>query len=86
MTLVEKIPQMTDEALTNLLANARRLEVDGSPKQQEQATQLLPALEEAHAARKAVKAEAAAAKRAAPRKPRAAKVVAEAVDDDGDED
>ncbi|HEY9218943.1 MAG TPA: hypothetical protein VIO94_12895 [Phenylobacterium sp.] len=67
MTLIEKIPELDDDGLRNLLANARRLQETGSPKQQEQAAELLPALEEAAAARQAEKLEAAAAKRAAKR-------------------
>jgi hypothetical protein len=64
MSLIEKIPTLSDEALTNLLANARRLAESGADKQRAEAAELLPALEEAHTARRAAKAEAAAAKRA----------------------
>lgn len=69
MTLIEKIPELDDDGLRNLLTNARRLQETGSAKQQEAAAELLPALEEASAARQAQKLEAAAAKRAAARKP-----------------
>ena len=85
MTLLEKIPLMEDSALKNLLDNARRLETSGSVKQKADAAELLPALEEAVAARKAVKLEAAAEKRnankkpAASRAPRAAKAKAATV-------
>jgi hypothetical protein len=65
MTLIEKIPELTDEEVSNLLDNARRLEQAGTPKQQEAATAILPSLEEAFQARRAAKLEAAAAKRAA---------------------
>jgi hypothetical protein len=68
MSLLEKIPQLDDSALKNLLDNARRLEVSGSVKQKADAAELLPALEAAVAARKAVKLEAAAEKRSANRK------------------
>lgn len=73
MTLLEKIPQLDDSALKNLLDNARRLETSGSVKQKADAAELLPALEAAVAARKAVKLEAAAEKRSASRKPAAAR-------------
>jgi hypothetical protein len=70
MSLIEKIPEMTDEDVINLLANARRLSESGSDKQRADAAELLPALEEAAEARRTAKLEAAAAKRAAVRKPR----------------
>jgi hypothetical protein len=69
MSLLEKIPLLDDSALKNLLDNARRLESAGSVKQRADAAELLPALEAAMAARKAVKLEAAAEKRGANRKP-----------------
>lgn len=71
MSLLEKIPQLDDSSLKNLLDNARRLETSGSVKQKADAAELLPALEAAVAARKAVKLEAAAEKRSANRKPAA---------------
>ncbi|HLZ84315.1 MAG TPA: hypothetical protein VKQ54_12175 [Caulobacteraceae bacterium] len=74
MSLLEKIPQLDDSALKNLLDNARRLESSGSVKQKADAAELLPALEAAVAARKAVKLEAAAEKRNANRKPAAPRV------------
>ena len=73
MSLIEKIPSMSDAALGNLLTNARRLVADGGPRQQADAAELLPALEAAMAGRKAAKLEAAAAKRAANRKASPAK-------------
>lgn len=76
MSLIEKIPEMTDQDVINLLANARRLSETGSDKQRAQAEELLPALEEAATTRHAAKLEAAAARRAAARRPR--KVVAAA--------
>ena len=63
--LRSRIPQMDDDALMTLLANARRLLTSGSKQQQTSATDLIPALETELAARQAVKAEAAAAKKAA---------------------
>ena len=73
MSLIEKIPSMSDAALANLLANARHLVTAGGPKQQADAAEILPALEAAMAGRKAAKLEAAAAKRAANRKATPAK-------------
>ena len=73
MSLLEKIPLLDDAALKNLFDNAKRLETSGSPKQQADAAELLPALETALAERKAVKLGAAAEKRAATKKPAVAK-------------
>ncbi|HEX6858867.1 MAG TPA: hypothetical protein VF138_01520 [Caulobacteraceae bacterium] len=36
---------MSDEGVLNLLANARRLETDGDPKQQAASSEALPAIE-----------------------------------------
>ncbi len=72
MSLIDKIPQMDDVQLKNLLDNARRLAASGAPAQQAQAGELLPALEAAMGERKAKKAEAAAERRAAQRKVRIA--------------
>ena len=71
MSLVDRIPMLTDEEVVNLLANARRLHVAGDERQQAAAAELLPALEEAAAERKADRLASAQAKRAAARKPRA---------------
>ena len=73
MSLLEKIPLLDDAALKNLLDNAKRLGTSGSPKQQSDAAELLPALEAAVAARRSVKLEAAAEKRSANKKPAAPK-------------
>jgi hypothetical protein len=70
MTLVEKIPTLTDAEVINLLANARRLQESGDARQQAAAAELLPALEEAAAQRQADRSAAAQVKRAAARKPR----------------
>jgi len=73
MSLIDKIPLLDDASLKNLLDNARRLGSAGSGKQQADAAELLPALEAAVAARKAVKLGVAAEKRLAAKKPVAAK-------------
>ena len=51
MNLIEKLPEMTDEGVHNLLANARRLEQTGTPQQQAACAEALPAIE-AEAARR----------------------------------
>lgn len=68
MSLLERIPDMTDEEVVNFLTNARRLSEEGSERQQDAAAELLPALEIEAEARKAARLESAAAKRAATRK------------------
>ena len=73
MSLLEKIPLLDDASLKNLLDNAKRLGASGSPKQQADAAELLPALEAAVAERKAIKLGAAAEKRALTKKPAAPK-------------
>ena len=70
MSLVERIPTLTDEEVINLLTNARRLQADGDERQQAAAAELLPALEVAAEERKANRLAAAQAKRAAARKPK----------------
>lgn len=69
MTLIDKIPAMSDEEVVNFLANARRLKDAGDDKQRTAAAELLPALETAAAERRAARLAAAQAKRAA-RRPR----------------
>jgi hypothetical protein len=69
VSLIEKIPSLTDEEVVNLLANARRLQAEGDEKQQAQATELLGPLEEAADERKAARLAATQAKRQA-RKPK----------------
>lgn len=78
MTLLDKIPTMSDEDVINLLTNARRLHEQGDEKQQAAAAELLPTLEEAAATRRAARLEAAQVKRAAARKPRKVAAPAEA--------
>jgi len=70
MTLIEKIPTLTDAEVVNLLTNARRLQDSGDERQQAAAAELLPALEAAATERKTERLAAAQAKRAAARKPR----------------
>ncbi|MGH6985324.1 MAG: hypothetical protein ACRED9_00590 [Caulobacteraceae bacterium] len=63
MSLIDKIPQMDDASLKNLLDNARRLGASGSQAQQTQAAELLPAIEEAVAERRSKKLAQAAERR-----------------------
>lgn len=67
MSLIEKIPALSDEEVLNLLANARRLRTEGDEKQQAQAAELVGPLEEAAAQRRAARLAATQAKRAARR-------------------
>jgi hypothetical protein len=71
MTLIERIPTLSDEEVANLLANARRLKDEGDEKRRLQAAEILPALEGAFAERRAARLAAAQAKRAANRRPKA---------------
>lgn len=59
MTLIEKIPGLNDDELGNLLANARRLNIVGNPRQQTAAAEVLPALELEASTRRATKLELA---------------------------
>ncbi|MBL8769973.1 MAG: hypothetical protein JNK30_01210 [Phenylobacterium sp.] len=68
MSLVDRIPTLSDEEVVNLLANAQRLAETGDDKQKAAAADLLPALETEAAARKDARLERAKAKRAATRK------------------
>lgn len=74
MTLIERIPHLTDEEVVNMLGNARRLADVGEEKQRAQAAEILPALEEAAQSRRAARLEAAAARRARTPRKRAAVV------------
>lgn len=67
MSLIEKIPNLSDEEVMNLLANARRLQAEGDEKKQAQASELIGPLEEAAAERRAARMAATQAKRAARR-------------------
>ncbi|CAN7603335.1 hypothetical protein LJR225_004563 [Phenylobacterium sp. LjRoot225] len=70
MSLIEKIPSLTDEEVINLLANARRLQAEGDEKQQARASELIGPLEEAADQRRTARLAATQAKRAA-RRPKA---------------
>jgi hypothetical protein len=72
MSLVEKIPELSDEEVVNLLTNARRLSEEGDERQKAAAAELLPALEIAAEERRAERLARAQAKRAAARKPASA--------------
>jgi hypothetical protein len=67
MSLIEKIPTLSDDEVITLLANARRLADAGDEKQRAAALELIPALEGAAAERRARRMAAAQAKRAARR-------------------
>lgn len=64
MNLVEKLPDMSDEGVANLLANARRLEHSGTPQQQAACTEALPAIEAENTRRQDAKREVQAERRA----------------------
>lgn len=68
MSLLERIPTLSDEEVANLLANARRLVETGNDAQRVAAEGLLPALEEEDGARRQARVERAKEKRAATRK------------------
>jgi hypothetical protein len=72
VTLIEKIPYLSDEEVINLLANARRLQSVGDDKQRAQAAELITPLEVAADSRKAARLAAAQAKRMARRPKKAA--------------
>ena len=67
VSLIEKIPMLSDDEVINLLANARRLQAEGDEKKQAQASELIGPLEEAAAERRAARMAATQAKRAARR-------------------
>ena len=70
MTIVEKVPSMSNEHLANLLANARRIQTSGLEPQRASADEVAAAAEAELAVRRSARLEALAAKRAAsPRKP-----------------
>ena len=72
MTLLDRIPTLSDEEVINLLTNARRLAEGGDEKQKAAAAGLLPSLEAEAETRKQARLERAKAKRAATRKTRIA--------------
>jgi predicted ATP-dependent protease len=66
--LRERVPQMADDALNTLLANARRLADTGSKLQRSGAADLIPVIEAELAERAAAKAAVMAAKKASVKK------------------
>jgi hypothetical protein len=68
MSLLERIPTLSDEEVVNLLTNARRLSEQGDDKQKASAEELLPALELEAETRRAARMDRAKEKRAATRK------------------
>lgn len=68
MDLITKLPEMSDDALTNLRTNAKRLQLSGTPTQRSDAASLLPAVEAEMGARRLAKVKAT---RIAAPKPRA---------------
>jgi hypothetical protein len=77
MTIVEKVPSMSDQHLVNLRANAQRMQATGAAQQQASAGEVLAAVDSELALRRAAHLEALAAKRAAA--PKRVKKVKEAV-------
>jgi hypothetical protein len=65
MTLIERIPLLNDQELVSLLANARRLDIVGTPAQRTAAAEVLPVLELEASKRRQVTLEAATKKRGA---------------------
>jgi hypothetical protein len=72
MSLIDKIPTLSDDEVITLMANARRLADSGDEKQRAAALELIPVLEGAVAERRARRMAAAQAKRAARRPKRKA--------------
>ena len=68
MSLIDRIPTLSDDEVVNLLANARRLSEVGDEKQMVAALELLPALEAEAGQRHEARQERAKTKRAATRK------------------
>ena len=56
MTLIDKIPTLSDADLTLWLSNARRLDVTGTPAQRLQVAQVIKPLELEASRRRALKA------------------------------
>jgi len=88
MSLLEKIPALSDGDLASLFANATRLSESGNKKQKDAASELIPAINAETQARSEAKAAASAAARAArPKaKKKAAVVAAPVVVEEEDED
>ena len=75
MDLLEKLPELSDDALGNLRTNAMRLQTSGTAVQRNSAAALLPAVEAEISARRHAKVarRPPAKPRAAPRRKSAAK-------------
>jgi hypothetical protein len=76
MDLIPKLPEMSDDALTNLRTNAKRLQQSGTAAQRTDAAALLPAVEAEMGARRLarVKAVRTAKPKAPTRRARVVKV------------
>jgi hypothetical protein len=72
VSLIDKIPHLSDEEVVNFLANARRLRTEGDEKQRAMAGELIVPLEAAAEQRRADRLAATQAKRAARKVARAA--------------
>ena len=70
MDLIEKLPELSDDALGNLRSNAKRLQQSGTPAQRSSAATLLPAVEAEIGARRLAKAKPARPAAAKTRPPR----------------
>jgi hypothetical protein len=68
MDLITKLPEMSDDALSNLRTNAKRLQQSGTSTQRTDAAVLLPAVEAEIGARRLARVKAT---RSAPAKERA---------------
>ena len=68
MSLLDRIPTLSDDEVVNLLTNAQRLSEQGDEKQKAAAEELLPALQVEADQRKEARLERAKEKRAATRK------------------
>ena len=68
MSLLDRIPTLSDEEVVNLLANARRLSEHGDEKQQAAAAELVEPLQAEADQRKEARLDRAKEKRAATRK------------------
>ena len=75
MDLITKLPEMSEDALTNLRTNAKRLQDSGTPTQRSEAATLLPAVEAELGARRRARLQAnrTAAPKERVRRPRAVK-------------
>jgi len=77
MDLITKLPEMSDDALTNLRTNAKRLQESGTPTQRSDAAALLPAVEAELGARRLARVKATRTAAAAKGRTRRTRVVKE---------